>query len=100
MRSGRRHRLVFAVGLLSAVLALVWALVAGDMPISLQAHLLRVLQERQVTPLGSAKSVSVDVTLVCATHRNLREMIEQKAFREDLYYRLNGLAVQLEKSDL
>ena len=76
----------------------------GDMPISLQAHLLRVLQERQVTPLGSAKSVSVDVTLVCATHRNLREMIEQKAFREDLYYRLNGLAVRLpplrERSDL
>ncbi|NRT57221.1 sigma-54-dependent Fis family transcriptional regulator [Sphaerotilus uruguayifluvii] len=76
----------------------------GDMPISLQAHLLRVLQERQVTPLGSAKSVSVDVMLVCATHRNLREMIEQKSFREDLYYRLNGLAVRLpalrERSDL
>ena len=76
----------------------------GDMPISLQAHLLRVLQERQVTPLGSAKAVSVDVMLVCATHRNLREMIEQKTFREDLYYRLNGLAVRLpplrERSDL
>jgi sigma-54 dependent transcriptional regulator, acetoin dehydrogenase operon transcriptional activator AcoR len=76
----------------------------GDMPLSLQAHLLRVLQERQVTPLGSAKAVSVDVMLVCATHRNLREMIEQKSFREDLYYRLNGLAVRLpplrERSDL
>ncbi|RZS56850.1 sigma-54-dependent Fis family transcriptional regulator [Sphaerotilus mobilis] len=76
----------------------------GDMPIALQAHLLRVLQERQVTPLGSAKSVAVDVMLVCATHRNLREMIEQKTFREDLYYRLNGLAVRLpplrERSDL
>jgi transcriptional regulator of acetoin/glycerol metabolism len=76
----------------------------GDMPIGLQAHLLRVLQERQVTPLGSGKSVAVDVTLVCATHRNLREMIEQKTFREDLYYRLNGLAVRLpplrERSDL
>ncbi|MBP8271187.1 MAG: sigma-54-dependent Fis family transcriptional regulator, partial [Sphaerotilus sp.] len=76
----------------------------GDMPLSLQAHLLRVLQERQVTPLGSAKAVSVDVMLVCATHRNLREMIEQKTFREDLYYRLNGLAVRLpplrERSDL
>jgi sigma-54 dependent transcriptional regulator, acetoin dehydrogenase operon transcriptional activator AcoR len=76
----------------------------GDMPLSLQAHLLRVLQERQVTPLGSAKAVSVDVMLVCATHRNLREMIEQKSFREDLYYRLNGLAVRLpplrERTDL
>ncbi|WP_310461128.1 sigma-54-dependent Fis family transcriptional regulator [Sphaerotilus sp.] len=76
----------------------------GDRPLTLQAHLLRVLQERQVTPLGSAKAVSVDVMLVCATHRNLREMIEQKSFREDLYYRLNGLAVRLpplrERSDL
>jgi transcriptional regulator of acetoin/glycerol metabolism len=76
----------------------------GDMPIGLQAHLLRVLQERQVTPLGSNKSVTVDVTIICATHRNLREMIEQKVFREDLYYRLNGLAVRLpplrERSDL
>ncbi|MEY8877085.1 MAG: sigma-54-dependent Fis family transcriptional regulator [Leptothrix sp. (in: b-proteobacteria)] len=76
----------------------------GDMPLALQAHLLRVLQERQVTPLGSGKSVAVDVTLVCATHRNLRQMIEEKTFREDLYYRLNGLAVQLpalrERSDL
>ena len=76
----------------------------GDMPVSLQAHLLRVLQERQVTPLGSAKSVSVDVAIICATHRNLREMIDAKGFREDLYYRLNGLAVRLpalrERSDL
>ncbi|MFO1273250.1 MAG: sigma-54-dependent Fis family transcriptional regulator [Rubrivivax sp.] len=76
----------------------------GDMPIALQAHLLRVLQERQVTPLGSSKSVAVDVTIICATHRNLREMIEQKTFREDLFYRLNGLAVRLpalrERSDL
>jgi transcriptional regulator with PAS, ATPase and Fis domain len=76
----------------------------GDMPLPLQAHLLRVLQERQVTPLGSSRSVPVDVALICATHRNLREMIDAKAFREDLYYRLNGLAVKLpplrERSDL
>jgi transcriptional regulator with PAS, ATPase and Fis domain len=76
----------------------------GDMPLPLQAHLLRVLQERQVTPLGSNKSVSVDVAIICATHRNLREMIEAKTFREDLYYRLNGLAVRLpslrERTDL
>ena len=76
----------------------------GDMPLPLQAHLLRVLQERQVTPLGSARSLPVDVSLVCATHRNLRDMIDARAFREDLYYRLNGLAVRLpplrERSDL
>ena len=76
----------------------------GDMPLSLQARLLRVLQERQVTPLGSNKSISIDVTVIGATHCNLREMIERHAFREDLYYRLNGLAVRLpalrERSDL
>ena len=76
----------------------------GDMPVALQAHLLRVLQERQVTPLGSSKSLPVDVSIICATHRNLREMIDRKAFREDLFYRLNGLAVRLpplrERSDL
>jgi sigma-54 dependent transcriptional regulator, acetoin dehydrogenase operon transcriptional activator AcoR len=76
----------------------------GDMPLPSQAQLLRVLQERQVTPLGSSQARPVDVTIICATHRNLREMIERQAFREDLYYRLNGLAVRLpplrERSDL
>ena len=76
----------------------------GDMPVTLQAHLLRVLQERQVTPLGSGKSIAVDVAIICATHRNLREMITEQTFREDLYYRLNGLAVRMpplrERSDL
>jgi len=76
----------------------------GDMPLSLQAHLLRVLQEREVTPLGSARAIPIDITLVCATHRNLREMIERKTFREDLYFRLNGLVVRIpslrERSDL
>jgi sigma-54 dependent transcriptional regulator, acetoin dehydrogenase operon transcriptional activator AcoR len=76
----------------------------GDIPVALQAQLLRVLQERQVTPLGSSKSLAVDVTIICATHHNLREMIEHKQFREDLFYRLNGLAVKLpalrDRSDL
>ena len=76
----------------------------GDMPLSLQARLLRVLQERMVTPLGSTKSIPVNVALTCATNRNLREMIAQKTFREDLYYRLNGLVVKLpplrERTDL
>jgi transcriptional regulator of acetoin/glycerol metabolism len=62
----------------------------GDMPLALQARLLRVLQERQVTPLGSARPLAVDVAVVAATHRNLRDMIERQAFREDLYYRSTG----------
>jgi len=76
----------------------------GDMPLGLQARLLRVLQERMVTPLGSAKSIPVNVALICATNRKLREMIAQNLFREDLYYRLNGLVVRLpplrERTDL
>jgi transcriptional regulator of acetoin/glycerol metabolism len=76
----------------------------GDMPASLQARLLRVLQERTVTPLGSSRAYPVDVGLVCATHRKLRELIARGHFREDLYYRLNGLVVTLpplrERTDL
>ena len=67
----------------------------GDMPFSLQARLLRVLQERTVTPLGSDKSLPVNVELICATNHNLRNRIAQGLFREDLYYRLNGLVVKL-----
>jgi transcriptional regulator of acetoin/glycerol metabolism len=76
----------------------------GDMPYPLQMRLLRVLQERQVNPLGSTKSIPIDVAIICATHRDLREMISQNRFREDLYYRLNGLVVKLpplrERTDL
>ncbi|MDE2287053.1 MAG: sigma-54-dependent Fis family transcriptional regulator [Burkholderiales bacterium] len=76
----------------------------GDMPISLQARLLRVLQERVVTPLGSTKSIAVNVAIICATNRNLREMIRTGSFREDLYYRLNGMVARLpplrERGDL
>ncbi|MCG5078831.1 sigma-54-dependent Fis family transcriptional regulator [Paraburkholderia tagetis] len=67
----------------------------GDMPYPLQVRLLRVLQERIVNPLGSTKSIQVDIAIICATHRDLREMIAQSRFREDLYYRLNGLVVRL-----
>jgi transcriptional regulator of acetoin/glycerol metabolism len=67
----------------------------GDMPFPLQAHLLRVLQERMVTPLGSGKSIPVNVELICATNHNLRERIAKGLFREDLYYRLNGLVLKL-----
>ena len=67
----------------------------GDMPFGLQARLLRVLQERMVTPLGSSKSIPVNVELICATNHNLRDRIAKGLFREDLYYRLNGLVVKL-----
>ena len=67
----------------------------GDMPLALQTRLLRVLQERKVTPLGSGHAVPVDFALVCATHQPLREAAEAGRFRSDLYYRLNGLTVHL-----
>ncbi len=67
----------------------------GDMPLSLQGRLLRVIQERQVTPLGSGKTVPVDISIVCATHRSMRDEVSSGRFREDLYYRLNGLRIQL-----
>lgn len=67
----------------------------GDMPLGLQTRLLRVLQERQVTPLGESKPVPVDFALICATHRRLREEAEAGRFRADLYYRINGLTLNL-----
>ena len=67
----------------------------GDMPKHLQARLLRVLQERKVSPLGAGKEIEVDVAVICATNKNLKEMIARGEFREDLYYRLNGLVVRL-----
>ncbi|MDD0813545.1 sigma-54-dependent Fis family transcriptional regulator [Curvibacter sp. HBC28] len=67
----------------------------GDMPLALQTRLLRVLQERQVSPLGGGEAVAVDFALVCATHQPLREAAEAGRFRADLYYRLNGLSLQL-----
>jgi transcriptional regulator of acetoin/glycerol metabolism len=76
----------------------------GDMPLSLQARLLRVLQDREVVPLGGGKPVAVDFALVCATHRHLPAEMKAGRFREDLYYRLNGLTLQLpalrERTDL
>lgn len=76
----------------------------GGLPLGLQARLLRVLQERQVTPLGAVQPQEVDLALIGATDRNPRELIDTHRIREDLYYRLNGLAVKLpplrERSDL
>lgn len=67
----------------------------GDMPAHLQTRLLRVLAERELVPLGAATPIALDVQLVCATHRDLPTMVAAGDFREDLYYRLNGLTVSL-----
>ena len=67
----------------------------GDMPMHLQVKLLRVLQERQVRPVGSTTPVPVDVRIISATHRNLEEAVENKQFRQDLFYRLNVVSLEL-----
>ena len=67
----------------------------GDMPLSLQAKLLRALQEQEIEPLGSNKVLKVDVRVIAATSRDLRAMVAQGSFREDLYYRLNVLPIRL-----
>ncbi len=67
----------------------------GDMPLQLQARLLRVLQERAVYPLGGTDCYQVDFALICATNRKIREEVAAGRFREDLYYRLNGLLITL-----
>ncbi|MDH2896338.1 two-component system response regulator GlrR [Rahnella sp. PAMC25617] len=67
----------------------------GDMPLSLQVKLLRVLQERKVRPLGSNHDVDVDVRIISATHRDLPKAMEKGEFREDLFYRLNVVGLKL-----
>ncbi len=67
----------------------------GDMPLPLQARLLRLLEEREVTPLGGETSVKVDIRVICATHRDLREMVSAGTFRSDLYFRLAGFTITL-----
>lgn len=67
----------------------------GDMPLTLQGRLLRVLQERVVQPLGGGRSVPVNFALICATHRQLKDAVDTGRFRADLYYRINGLTLIL-----
>jgi transcriptional regulator with PAS, ATPase and Fis domain len=67
----------------------------GDMPLAMQSKLLRVLQEREILPVGGQKSIAVDVRIIAATHRNLEEMVEEGTFRQDLYYRLNVIKIEI-----
>jgi len=67
----------------------------GDIPLSTQVKLLRVLQEREIERIGSTKPIKVDVRILCATNRNLEELIEKGQFREDLYYRINVFPIYI-----
>jgi PAS domain S-box-containing protein len=67
----------------------------GDMTLSMQAKLLRVLQEREIERVGSTKTIKIDVRVVAATNRDLEQMIEQGEFRQDLYYRLNIISLHI-----
>ncbi|MBT3029949.1 MAG: sigma-54-dependent Fis family transcriptional regulator [Candidatus Thiodiazotropha sp. (ex Codakia orbicularis)] len=76
----------------------------GDMPLNMQSRLLRVLETEEVVPLGAEQLIKVDLNIVAATHRDLIQLINEGAFREDLYYRLNGITLYLpplrERQDL
>ncbi|MDR5838202.1 sigma-54-dependent Fis family transcriptional regulator [Caballeronia sp. LZ034LL] len=88
-REGRRGKIVQANG------GTLFLDEIGDMPLALQARLLRVLEEHEVTPLGAETTVKVDFQLISASHRNLIELVQNGLFREDLYYRLNGIEINL-----
>ena len=96
-RSGRRGKILQADG------GTLFLDEIADMPLELQARLLRVLDERQVTPLGTEETHAVDFQLISASHQQLPALVQEGRFREDLYYRLAGIELQLpplrERSD-
>ena len=67
----------------------------GEMPLPMQVHLLRVLEERTIRPVGSNREIPINVRIVAASNRNLKQAVEEGLFREDLYYRLNVVSVRL-----
>jgi transcriptional regulator of acetoin/glycerol metabolism len=88
-REGRRGKIVQANG------GTLFLDEIGDMPLVLQARLLRVIEEHEVTPLGAETTVKVNFQLISASHRNLLELVHNGQFREDLYYRLKGVELNL-----
>jgi sigma-54 dependent transcriptional regulator, acetoin dehydrogenase operon transcriptional activator AcoR len=88
-REGMRGRIVQASG------GTLFLDEIGDMPLPLQTRLLRVLEELEVTPLGGDAAIKVNIRIMCASHRNLSDMMTRGEFREDLYYRLNGVSLEL-----
>ncbi len=67
----------------------------GDMPLAIQAKLLRALQERVIRPVGSTEQININVRIICATHKNLIEAMQANTFREDLYYRINVVSLEI-----
>lgn len=67
----------------------------GDMPLSLQVKILRVLQEKTISPIGSDKTKEIDIRIIAATNKNLEELVRENKFREDLYYRLNVFPIDI-----
>lgn len=67
----------------------------GDMPLAIQAKLLRALQERVIRPVGSTENIAFDIRLICASHKNLAEAMQAKLFREDFYYRINVVSLEI-----
>ena len=67
----------------------------GDMPLAIQVKLLRALQERMIRPVGSTENVAIDIRLICATHKNLIEAMQANQFREDFYYRINVVSLEI-----
>jgi DNA-binding NtrC family response regulator len=67
----------------------------GDLSLTLQAKLLRVLEDQQIRPVGSTRSIKVDLRFVCATNRNLQEFVHESKFREDLFYRINAITINI-----
>ena len=67
----------------------------GDMPLAIQAKLLRALQERVIRPVGATNDIAIDVRVICATHKNLIEEMQANRFREDLYYRINVVSLEI-----
>ncbi len=67
----------------------------GDMPLPLQAKMLRFLQEKVITRVGGREDIPVDIRIICATHQNLEHMVNEKRFREDLFYRISEITIQI-----